>query len=108
MTLKYKGGEGGSVARDTTHPPARTLRQTRRSAYFQQDATRTLLPPCLALNHHFCLLYSSSTTPLSGSITSDLITMNGLQLRDEAVRDRIRAAQEFLDPGMREQQGCCA
>jgi hypothetical protein len=26
--------------------------------------------------------------------------MNGLQLRDEAVRDRIRAAQEFLDPGL--------
>jgi hypothetical protein len=25
-------------------------------------------------------------------------TMDGLQLRDEAVRDRIRAAQEFLDP----------
>jgi len=24
--------------------------------------------------------------------------MDGLQLRDEAVRDRIRAAQEFLDP----------
>jgi hypothetical protein len=29
-----------------------------------------------------------------------LITMNGLQLRDEAVRDRIRAAQEFLDPSL--------
>jgi hypothetical protein len=26
--------------------------------------------------------------------------MDGLQLRDEAVRDRIRAAQEFLDPSM--------
>jgi hypothetical protein len=26
--------------------------------------------------------------------------MNGLQLRDEAVRDRIRAAEEFLDPGL--------
>lgn len=24
--------------------------------------------------------------------------MNGIQLRDEAVRDRIRAAEEFLDP----------
>jgi hypothetical protein len=24
--------------------------------------------------------------------------MDGLQLRDEAVRDRVRAAQEFLDP----------
>jgi DNA replication licensing factor MCM3 len=24
--------------------------------------------------------------------------MDSLQLRDEAVRDRIRAAQEFLDP----------
>jgi hypothetical protein len=24
--------------------------------------------------------------------------MDNLQLRDEAVRDRIRAAQEFLDP----------
>jgi hypothetical protein len=24
--------------------------------------------------------------------------MDGLQLRDEAVRDRIRAAEEFLDP----------
>jgi DNA replication licensing factor MCM3 len=24
--------------------------------------------------------------------------MDGIQLRDEAVRDRIRAAQEFLDP----------
>ncbi len=26
--------------------------------------------------------------------------MAGLQLRDEAVRDRIRAAEEFLDPSM--------
>jgi hypothetical protein len=26
--------------------------------------------------------------------------MDGLQLRDEAVRDRVRAAQEFLDPSM--------
>jgi hypothetical protein len=26
--------------------------------------------------------------------------MNGVQLRDEAVRDRIRAAEEFLDPSM--------
>lgn len=26
--------------------------------------------------------------------------MDGLQLRDEAVRDRVRAAQEFLDPRM--------
>lgn len=25
--------------------------------------------------------------------------MDGLQLRDEAVRDRIRLAEEFLDPG---------
>jgi len=24
--------------------------------------------------------------------------MDGLQLRDEAVRDRVRAATEFLDP----------
>lgn len=24
--------------------------------------------------------------------------MDGLQLRDEAVRDRIRLAEEFLDP----------
>lgn len=24
--------------------------------------------------------------------------MAGIQLRDEAVRDRVRAAQEFLDP----------
>lgn len=24
--------------------------------------------------------------------------MSGIQLRDEAVRDRVRAAQEFLDP----------
>lgn len=24
--------------------------------------------------------------------------MDGIQLRDEAVRDRIRAAEEFLDP----------
>lgn len=24
--------------------------------------------------------------------------MDGVQLRDEAVRDRIRAAEEFLDP----------
>ena len=24
--------------------------------------------------------------------------MNGIPLRDEAVRDRIRAAEEFLDP----------
>ena len=28
--------------------------------------------------------------------------MDGLQLRDEAVRDRVRAAQEFLDPRMYE------
>lgn len=26
--------------------------------------------------------------------------MDDLQLRDEAVRDRVRAAQEFLDPRM--------
>jgi len=26
--------------------------------------------------------------------------MAGIQLRDEAVRDRIRAAQEFLDPSV--------
>lgn len=26
--------------------------------------------------------------------------MDPLQLRDEAVRDRVRAAQEFLDPRM--------
>jgi hypothetical protein len=26
--------------------------------------------------------------------------MDNLQLRDEAVRDRVRAAQEFLDPSM--------
>lgn len=26
--------------------------------------------------------------------------MDTLQLRDEAVRDRVRAAQEFLDPRM--------
>ena len=26
--------------------------------------------------------------------------MDGVQLRDEAVRDRIRAAEEFLDPSM--------
>ena len=26
--------------------------------------------------------------------------MDGLQIRDEAVRDRIRLAEEFLDPGM--------
>jgi hypothetical protein len=26
--------------------------------------------------------------------------MDGIQLRDEAVRDRIRAAEEFLDPCM--------
>jgi len=26
--------------------------------------------------------------------------MDSLQLRDEAVRDRVRAAQEFLDPSM--------
>ena len=25
--------------------------------------------------------------------------MDGIQLRDEAVRDRIRLATEFLDPG---------
>lgn len=25
--------------------------------------------------------------------------MSGIQLRDEAVRDRVRAAQEFLYPG---------
>ena len=27
-----------------------------------------------------------------------IATMDGLQLRDEAVRDRIRLAEEFLDP----------
>ncbi len=26
--------------------------------------------------------------------------MDGIQLRDEAVRDRIRLAEEFLDPSM--------
>jgi hypothetical protein len=26
--------------------------------------------------------------------------MEGLELRDEAVQSRIRAAEEFLDPGM--------
>jgi N-glycosylase/DNA lyase len=26
--------------------------------------------------------------------------MDGIQLRDEAVRDRIRACEEFLDPSM--------
>lgn len=26
--------------------------------------------------------------------------MDGIQLRDEAVRDRVRAAEEFLDPSM--------
>jgi hypothetical protein len=26
--------------------------------------------------------------------------MDGEQLRDEAVADRVRAAQEFLDPGI--------
>ena len=26
--------------------------------------------------------------------------MDGLQLRDEAVRDRIRLAEEFLDPSV--------
>jgi len=26
--------------------------------------------------------------------------MDSLQLRDEAVRDRVRAAQEFLDPSI--------
>lgn len=29
--------------------------------------------------------------------------MDGLQLRDEAVRDRIRAAEEFLDPSEKDQ-----
>lgn len=29
--------------------------------------------------------------------------MDGLQLRDEATRDRIRLAEEFLDPGIRRQ-----
>lgn len=28
--------------------------------------------------------------------------MDGIQLRDEAVRDRIRAAEEFLDPRKKE------
>lgn len=26
--------------------------------------------------------------------------MDGIQLRDELTRDRIRLAEEFLDPGM--------
>jgi hypothetical protein len=26
--------------------------------------------------------------------------MNGLELRDEVVKDRIRQAEEFLDPSM--------
>lgn len=29
--------------------------------------------------------------------------MDGIQLRDEAVRDRIRAAEEFLDPRKKKQ-----
>lgn len=31
--------------------------------------------------------------------------MDGIQLRDEAVRDRIRAAEEFLDPS--QSSLCC-
>jgi len=33
--------------------------------------------------------------------------MDGIQLRDEAVRDRIRAAEEFLDPSMVFCPFCC-
>jgi len=32
--------------------------------------------------------------------------MDGIQLRDEAVRDRIRAAEEFLDPSAVSRQFC--
>jgi len=31
--------------------------------------------------------------------------MAGIQLRDEAVRDRVRAAQEFLDPTQYQYRG---
>lgn len=35
--------------------------------------------------------------------------MDGIQLRDEAVRDRIRAAEEFLDPRKKEvDEALCA
>ena len=32
--------------------------------------------------------------------------MDGLQLRDEAVRDRIRLAEEFLDPSNNLYRNC--
>lgn len=57
------------------------------------ETRREHLLPRPVFNHRH------SRTPLSTSNPLNLIAMNGLQLRDEAVRDRIRAAQEFLDPG---------
>jgi hypothetical protein len=45
--------------------------------------------------HHNC-----PPPPHLSSFRRDLYTMDGLQLRDEVVRDRIRAAEEFLDPRM--------
>jgi hypothetical protein len=49
-------------------------------------------------NHHHHYYYCHHHHHLP--INSHNQDMDGLQLRDEAVRDRIRAAEEFLDPSM--------
>jgi hypothetical protein len=61
-----------------------------------ESATRQLSFQ-LSAHHLSPTLAQSNTTPQLLGIS---INMDGLQLRDEAVRDRVRAAQEFLDPSM--------
>jgi hypothetical protein len=69
------------------------LKPATRQDALSETRREHLLPRPVFFNHRH------SRTRLSTSIPLNLIAMNGLQLRDEAVRDRIRAAQEFLDPG---------
>lgn len=65
------------------------LAQTRRGRCFAFGATSKIDIPKKVDS-------TISTPPYLTSTIST--TMDGLQLRDEAVRDRVRAAQEFLDP----------
>jgi len=43
---------------------------------------------------------ASDITLSTASTLAPALNMDGIQLRDEAVRDRIRACEEFLDPSM--------
>jgi hypothetical protein len=49
---------------------------------------------------HIPTLSSSSSSPQLAipPTTLSTATMDGIQLRDEAAQDRVRAAIEFLDP----------